>query len=351
AGLTTSLTEPWTGPSRSDDGRKMKMLEKKLRDLYKNRGYDDAAADLAVASVKEMDSYLRKNGASAETASPDQIEKYIAVLFESDKISLPLLLALARYCYLANNHGAYIYFTRILGGVGVIDSIKKRMLAYAGEEAVEKVFSGLGEIPLGTTPGDMPAFTAIFMDRLKANIEPALYKRILAGNNHGLSESAMQEEKRLYEESPTLDEYLVDRHKRNVAQLQEHCDTGKIWYEQEITQEVVDYVASNQEILSAVRNGQKLYMTKISYDGISFLKSTDPVLKSYYACHCPFARERILDESRENIDSDWCYCSAGFEKFPFEVILGVELEVELLQSALRGDPVCRFALTLPPGIK
>ncbi|MBN2559077.1 MAG: hypothetical protein JXB33_10020 [Clostridia bacterium] len=327
------------------------MLEKQLRDLYKSRGYDDSAADLAVADAREMDSYLKIYGVSVETASPGQIEKYIAALFESGKINLPLLLALARYCHVANNHGAYIYFTRILGGIGVIESIKNRMLAYAGEEAVEKVFSGLLEIPLGTAPGDMPAFTARFMDRLKASIEPSLYKKILAGNNHGLPESAMQEEKRLYEESSSLDEYLAGRHARNVAELQEYCNIGKIWYEQEITQEVVDYVSSNQEILSAVRDGGKLYMTKIPYDGINFLKSTDPVLKSYYACHCPFARERILDESRENIDSDWCYCSAGFEKFPFEVILGTELGVELLQSALRGDPVCRFAVMLPPGIK
>nr|HPJ21389.1 hypothetical protein [Clostridia bacterium] len=65
----------------------------------------------------------------------------------------------------------------------------------------------------------------------------------------------------------------------------------------------------------------------------------------------PFARERILDESRENVDAEGCYCSAGYAKFPFEVILGEELEVEMLDSALKGDPVCRFAITLPSSYK
>ncbi|MCJ7632538.1 glycosyltransferase, partial [Candidatus Bathyarchaeota archaeon] len=36
----------------------------------------------------------------------------------------------------------------------------------------------------------------------------------------------------------------------------------KIWFDQEISQAVVNYVKSNQEILSAVKKGDKLYVTK-----------------------------------------------------------------------------------------
>ena len=55
--------------------------------------------------------------------------------------------------------------------------------------------------------------------------------------------------------------------------------------------------------------------------------------------------EAIL-RGEPNISSNWCYCSGGFVKYPYEAILGRELRVDLLQSALKGDPVCRFAIHL-----
>ena len=195
-----------------------------------------------------------------------------------------------------------------------------------------------------------PEFTYAFMKRLKKHLSPVKYRLVLAGNNHSIPEEAMQAEKKLYKESFSLDEYLKGRHDRNVAEIQQYYDEGKVWFEQEITQDLVDYVKSNQEILSAVRRGNKLYVTKLPFDGINYLGTDDSVLKTYYACHCPFARERILDESKNNVDADWCYCSAGFAKFPFEIIFGEELEVKMLQSALKGDPICRFAITLPDGL-
>jgi hypothetical protein len=127
--------------------------------------------------------------------------------------------------------------------------------------------------------------------------------------------------------------------------LQQYCDEKKIWFEQVITQEVIDYVRSNQEILSAVRDGDQLYVTKIPYDTLSHLAESEPRKKAFYACHCPFARESILSVT-QSISENWCYCSGGFEKFPFDVILGQELKVKVLNTALKDDPICRFEISL-----
>jgi hypothetical protein len=62
-------------------------------------------------------------------------------------------------------------------------------------------------------------------------------------------------------------------------------------------------------------------------------------------CHCPFAREAILGNDVK-IDSKWCYCSAGFTKLPFDVVLDQDLQIKCLNSALAGDPICRFAISL-----
>ncbi len=329
----------------------MPMKEALLRDLYKNRGYEKTHIDEAVGFVKEMEVFFSKSGLLIDSVSIDDIKLYLTEIISSEKNSPARLLALARYYYVINKHDSYIYFTKLFGGYGVMANIRKRLEWNTDKDTLEKVYSGLDEPVLGSPPEAFPEFTSRFMKRLKKYLSTQKYRLVLAGNNHGIPETAMHAEKILYEQSASLDEYLKGRHERNVAEIQKFCDEGKVWYEQEITQDIVDYVKSNQEVLSAVRKGNKLYITKIPFDGINYLASDDPILKTYYACHCPFARERIIDETHENVDADWCYCSAGFAKFPFEIIFGEELEVEMLQSALKGDPVCRFAITLPSGIK
>jgi len=71
-------------------------------------------------------------------------------------------------------------------------------------------------------------------------------------------------------------------------------------------------------------------------------------MKRYYMCHCPLARASILSGEPE-ISPTWCYCSGGYEKLKFDVIFGEPVEVEVLESALVGDPRCRFAVEIPEG--
>jgi hypothetical protein len=138
---------------------------------------------------------------------------------------------------------------------------------------------------------------------------------------------------------------LKGLHERQVSILQKYSDEKKVWYEQIITQEVVDFVKKDQEIQSAVLKDGKLYTKKIPYDPVQFLQEMDGKMKRYYACHCPFARESILSGSPK-IDPDWCFCSAGFSKFEFEVILGHELPIKCLANALEKDEFCRFEIDL-----
>ncbi len=325
--------------------RERDMRETLFKELYISRGYNTEDIDNAVLYVRNMEAFMDINNATIE-----KTKEYINRLIETGNNTIPVFLALARYFFLIDNHEVYIYFTKLFGGLGVMENIHKRLEFHVNKEIAEGIFAGLDALPLGTPPEEIPEYTEKLMKLLKSTLSPAVYRKVLAGNNHGISEEAMFEEKKLFQNSDSLDSYLKERHGRKVSELQHYCDENKVWFEQEITQEVVDYVKSNQEILSAVRKGNKLYVTKIPYDGINFISANDPVLKSYYACHCPFARERIIDETKNNIDANWCYCSAGFAKFPFEVIFGEELEVEMLDSALKGDPVCRFAITLPLGI-
>jgi predicted hydrocarbon binding protein len=47
------------------------------------------------------------------------------------------------------------------------------------------------------------------------------------------------------------------------------------------------------------------------------------------------------------IKDTFCNCSAGFHKKTFEVIFEKTLKVDVLESILKGDDRCRFAIHLP----
>lgn len=313
--------------------------------MYKERGYDDKTIDAAVVALIDAEKYLKEKGRTFEDSDIGVIKEYIKYLINNGKNSLDTLLAAARYFYIIKNNDVYIYFTKILGGLGVIENITKRMQMYAGEEKADEVMKGFVRPPLGTPMEDMPKFTSDLMQRIKDAFDEALYQKILAGNNHGIPKDAMKLEKEFYENSESLDIYLKDRHQRKVEELQSYCDSQTVWFEQIITQEVVDFVAGNQEILSAKREGNKLFVTKIPYDVVNYLNELDPSKKQYYACHCPFARESIIADG-DNVDGEWCYCSAGYAKFPFEVIFEVELGIKLLESPLKGHDICRFEIDM-----
>ena len=321
------------------------MDEEVLRAHYQKRGFSQEDADTAVRSVAALERRLLAKGFELETAGTAEIRSCIAVMIEEHGNTPEALLALARYFYLTGRNEIYVYFASILGGEGVIESISARLSTLADAETARALVDSVPRPPLGSDPEAYPPFTRALMDRLAAALPEKTVCRVLAGNHHRIPASAFDEEKEAYRSAASMDEYLAGQHRRSVEELQQYSDSGAVWYEQVITQEVVDFVAANPEIQSAVRIGDTLYTTKIPYDPARYLAETDPVKKRYYACHCPFVREAIL-RSEPEISENWCYCSGGFVKHPYETILGRELRVELLQSVLRGDPVCRFAIHL-----
>jgi hypothetical protein len=77
-----------------------------------------------------------------------------------------------------------------------------------------------------------------------------------------------------------------------------------------------------------------------------YLAETDPALRRYYACHCPWVRDAIKNDDVK-LAEIFCQCSGGFHKKPFEIIFERPLKVEVLESVLKGDSRCRFAIHIP----
>jgi hypothetical protein len=101
---------------------------------------------------------------------------------------------------------------------------------------------------------------------------------------------------------------------------------------------------------AGVKRGSAIIATKIPKSGnlLEYIRETDPARKRVLYCHCP--RIRDASSSSAAISATYCYCGAGFYKGIWEEILQQPVEVELLETVLRGDEVCKFAVYLPSGL-
>jgi hypothetical protein len=321
------------------------MKEKEFVEFLSKRNQDEDDIVAAVDVLKEFEMYLAGASRSLDEVEVDDVKGYLSKIMAEECNSWERLLALARYFYVAGPTDVYIYFTAILNGREVIPSISKRLGEIAGEETRERLLKGVELPPLGSPPEAVPPVTALLMERLM-ELGPETCHRVLAYNHHGIPLESFNKHKKWYEEAADLDAFLKKLHDEAVAELDEHAKSGRIWYEQVITPETVEYVRNNQEVLSAIRDGEYLYMTKFPYAPKEWMEATDPLMKRYYLCHCPLARAAILKGEPE-IPLDWCYCSGGFNKLKFDVVFGEETEVEVLESVLAGDERCRFRVKIP----
>jgi len=302
--------------------------------------------ETSVESVKRARRYLEERGITLSKGSVDDFRRYVAHLVSHSENSYDELASVARYINLLGMNDVSIYYSSILGGASVLPSIRERLSRIAGEDLCDRVFSQVSQPPLGSEASAYPSATKQLMDRLRDELPREGYRLVLAGNHHRISDQAFAEQKKWLEEMGDVDAWLTRVHDAAVTELEGHLINNRIWYEQVITQDVVDLVKEDQEILSGVRVGDWIYTKKIPFFPQAYIDEKNPRLKRYYMCHCPLAREAILSGD-PRIPSDWCYCSAGYAKFRYDVVFGEETEVEMLESVLSGSDKCRFRVRIP----
>jgi hypothetical protein len=324
------------------------MKETQFRNFLKERKLTSNEVNLTIDSVKEFEKYLEKKKTPFKTAGLDALKDYISHLIEEQKNSMNRLIAITRYCHFTKKEDYYVYLVSTFGARNVLPDIGERVAHIAGEAVRQKVFEDLKLPPLGSSIDNYPQFTKIIMDRMKTELPAETCKKILTWNYHKVPAERFNENKDRFKKSSSIDEFLKNEHQRFVDELKKFMNEDRIWFEQKITPEVLEFMQNNQEICTGVRCDNRIYLTKIPYAPQQYLEETDSIMKRYYACHCPLVRSSFLEE-KIDIPDVFCYCSAGYEKLRFDVIFEEPVEVEVIESVLKGDNRCRFSIRIPTG--
>jgi len=322
------------------------MQEALFREYCQKCQFDASVTEASVQAVKDFEDYVAATGSTLASVTTDQLGDYLQQLLRAGTATEERLIALARYAYVTHRNELYVQLVHVAEAPGILPTLEARARQIIGDEAADRIFRGIGLPPDGSLTDAYPPVVEEIVTRMQATLPAEACRQVLAGNMHKIPEAAFAEMKERFRKNPDIDAFLADRHTRLVRDLEDHMSQGTLWYEQEITPEVLQYVRDRPEIQSGVRRGDIIYVTKIPFSPQACLDEKDPTRKRYDTCHCPLARSSILS-GKPPVSPLFCYCSAGYEKLPFEAIFGEPVQVEVLESVLGGSDRCRFAITIP----
>lgn len=319
--------------------------EKEYLELLVRRGVSDNFIEKAISYASDYVTFLEAEGVSIKESRVADAKKYVKGLMESGENTFERFVSICTYVNVVGNLDQYLYLAEIVGGAPLYQSYLARTEEIAGEEAARNVFGSMRLPPIGSSAEELPGYTREMIKRMREELSEKQRIKILSGNHHKRNPRSFEVQKRLYEDSSDLDEFLRRDHERVIQLLEEHMRDGRLWYNEKVSPEFLEFIGSDQERLSARRQGDMLFIKQIPFEFEEYLNEVDPTKKRYHFCHCHLARRSILEG--DPVPGEFCHCSGGYLKQPYDHIFGEELEVRVLGSVLAGDDECRFAVKLP----
>lgn len=319
-----------------------------FENMLQQRGLTAEQISQQLAAVEEFEVFLNaaRPPRRLDEVDAEETQAYVDKLIAIKRNSYDSLLALARYGRLIRNDAMLVAVLELLDGSEALEGLHRKLGEVAGAAVRDQIFAELPLPPLGIPNVQKARITRVVMERIQQTLDDDTCQKLFSGSFRDLPDEYTIADRERYQEIGNFDRFLELKREEFIAQLEHIRDEGGLFFSQEITDEVVEFVRADPEISQGVRQGNILYVTKIPYLASRYLAENDPELKRYYYCHCPWARES-LRHGETAVSAKFCQCSAGFHKKSWEVIFGQPLQADVLESVLQGDMRCRFAIHLP----
>jgi hypothetical protein len=320
------------------------MDKQGFRAMLEGRKTPAEKLDFAIALAERFEQFAEQaSGFSTETAWA-----FSKVLIAEGLNSEENFITLARYGLFIKNNAVFIALLESLDGGEAQENLYKQVAEKYGEALRDEVFAGIGIAPYGIPTPEKPRYMQPVIERLEKALGTEACRALLAGSLRDLPDEMYAGERELYQSCQDVEEYLARKKQKFIERMEACQSEGRLFFAQEVTVEVLDYIRREPEMGGGVRVGNVVYETKIPFLTKQYLAESDPMLRHYYYCHCPWAREAV--KSGEKVAPIFCNCSAGFHKKPWEAALGQKIQVDVLKSVLQGDDRCRFAIHLPEDV-
>ncbi|MFH0850972.1 MAG: DUF6144 family protein [Candidatus Bathyarchaeota archaeon] len=199
----------------------------------------------------------------------------------------------------------------------------------------ESVMEGAEHQPEDTGP-QVIEWTRALLGRLE-KIDSGKAADVMAGCACQYPKPRLAEMRKTYQETGDID--------RVHAMLQEQfLENTKGFLN--LSDEEVDGIEERGWGVAGMRKGSTIIATKMPFDWPAYWAAEDSDMRRFHYCHCPRVRD-IIKDGGEPLSKTYCYCGAGFYKGIWEYILGEPVEVEVQETVMHGDDVCKIAIRLP----
>jgi hypothetical protein len=207
-----------------------------------------------------------------------------------------------------------------------------------GEDARRRVMEGSEGLSSGSTKREVIGWTRGAVSRLEAVAGDEKAGEVLTGCACQYPKERLVPLRERYAETHDLG--LVHR------MLQEQFISTTREFLRLTDDQVRDIVRRGWGV-AGVRRGNTIVATKMPFEFHEYWKASTPEERRFRYCHCQRVRESM--RLSEPMPVTYCYCGAGFYKGIWEYILQRPVRVEVAESVLKGDDVCKILIHLPKG--
>lgn len=325
------------------------MSEQIFRDYLAEKSIDEENIEAQVAFINKLEANLQQNvpAWTLNDLNPSSVQVVVDNLIDSGENTPENFFTLLRYAKAIGNQTLFATLFEMLDGAEAMENLHKKVAEFAGDELRDIIFDDLPLPPLGTSKREKARYSYRIIHRMEEIFEQPICREILSGCLRDLPDAYFAEDKSDFYEvcEGDIDRFLVLKGQKFINTLRDYQERGELFFGQEITDDVINFVSNHPEIGGGVRVDDIIYETKIPYNTKAYLEATDLEMKRYHYCHCPWVKESLRGNSLK-VSKVFCQCSAGFHKKPYEEIFGEPLQADVIESVLNGGEICRFAIHL-----
>lgn len=317
-----------------------------FRKFLSSRKLDQRTIKSSLNALRDFELYLEKKGREIETATRKDFYEYSAHMIKSGINTVDNYVGILRYGYFKKLKEMIIAGMEVLDGREVMNNLSNRLTSEFSKELRNSIFEDIKIPSLGIRPEEKPEYMQTIIKNLETKIGTDGCAEFLNRGLRDRYEEWRKPDREKFLKSKNIDAFLRQKHNDFVAELEKHLVEKTLFFTQEMTREIVDYVKNDPHIESGVRRGKQIIIKKVPHMAKEYLSEKDERKKRYYYCHCPWVKEAFKG-SEKPLSPVFCNCSAGFYRAYWEIVFDQPVRVDVLESLLKGDSICKFAVHIP----
>ena len=260
-------------------------LEKYKKYLSENNAPADEIEE-KISIIDKFTQFLSTNDPQQPSVHDEKqlVEDFSEILVSEGLNTYDNYSTLWHYCGWLGRNGLLSAFVEAVECDNALETLAEIIETNHNRNLRNRIFSE-GIPPSGSSEKNRYAFTRKILENMERYLTQQESRQAWFSVQHGIPRKLWNRhdsgEKKVFKQFGNIDEYLEFNWKKQLDHLTSLRNEGKLWYTQELNDDVLDLVKANQEIEAGKRVGDKIYITKIPYQAIRYFHENEPRMKQY----------------------------------------------------------------------